>query len=120
MAQVQNDLRTQALECLRIRDPEQKVKQTQALYTHWQSGELELTHHQLDVPDVAGYPDKPELVAPRELPRRRNSAETGTATLIHAIAHIEFNAINLGWDAVARFPNLPEQFYDDWACVAYE
>ena len=97
MAQVQNDLRTQALECLRIRDPEQKVKQTQALYTHWQSGELELTHHQLDVPDVAGYPDKPELVAPRELPRRRNSAETGTATLIHAIAHIEFNAINLGW-----------------------
>lgn len=115
-----NDLRAQALECLLIREPLHKVEQTQGLYQRWQAGELVLSHDELDVPDVAGYPDKPELVAPRELPRRRNSAETGTATLIHAIAHIEFNAINLGWDAVARFPNLPKQFYDDWARVAFE
>lgn len=116
----QQDLRSAALSCLLITDPDLKVAETQALYQRWCAGELDVSDDELAVPDVAGYPDKPELVAPRDLPRRRNSAETGTATLIHAIAHIEFNAINLGWDAVARFPGLPRQFYDDWARVAFE
>jgi len=114
------DLRQAALQCLLLTDPLTKVEQTQKLYQRWLDGELTLSHDELPVPDVAGHPDKPELVAPRDLPRRRNSAETGVATLIHAITHIEFNAINLAWDAVARFPNLPRQFYDDWARVAFE
>lgn len=114
------DLRQGALACLLITDPLTKVEQTQQLYQHWQNGDLELANDLLTIPDVAGHPDKPKLVAPRDLPRRRNSAETGTATLIHAITHIEFNAINLAWDAVARFPDLPRQFYDDWARVAFE
>ncbi len=116
-----DELRRQALACLLHTDPLQKVEHTRKLKAAWLQGDIELDISiDLTVPDVAGYPDKPELVAPRDLPRRRNSAETGVATLIHAITHIEFNAINLGWDAVARFPNMPEQFYADWARVAAE
>jgi len=113
-------LREAALACLLIRDPLQKVKETQHLYKQYQQDETFVSDVTLDVPEVPGQPDQPELVAPRDLPRRRNSAETGVATLIHAITHIEFNAINLAWDAVARFPGLPDDYYADWARVAFE
>jgi len=115
-----DDLRVCALQCLLITDPLEKVEQTQALYQRWLAGDLIITDDELTVPDEPGRPDKPELVAPRDLPRRRNSKDSGNASLLHAITHIEFNAINLGWDAVARFPGLPRQFYDDWARVAFE
>jgi uncharacterized ferritin-like protein (DUF455 family) len=114
------DLRQGALACLLITDPQTKVEQTQLLYKRCLAGELTITDDELTVPDVAGHPDKPELVAPKDLPRRRNSKETGVATLIHAVTHIEFNAINLAWDAVARFSGMPKQYYDDWARVAFE
>ncbi len=115
-----DDLRKLALECLLIRDPLEKVEQTQALYQRFLAGELAISNKILSVPDEPGRPDKPELVAPRDLPRRRNSAESGNASLIHAVCHIEFNAINLGLDAVARFASLPQQYYGDWARVAFE
>ncbi|NOQ81918.1 MAG: DUF455 family protein [Methylophaga sp.] len=115
-----DDLRHYALQCLLITDPLEKVEQTQHLYQRWLAGELIVSDDELTVPDEPGRPDKPELVAPRDLPRRRNSKESGNASLLHAITHIEFNAINLGWDAVARFAGLPRQFYDDWARVAFE
>ena len=115
-----NDVRQAALACLLLRDPIQKVAQTQALYQRWQSGELSISQLDFDVPELPGQPDKPELVAPRDLPRRRNSAETGVATLIHAVNHIEFNAINLALDAVARFAGLPDDYYGDWMRVAFE
>ena len=120
MCETINELRKAALGCLLLRDPLTKVEQTQLLYQRWVDGEVTLSDEVLEVPALPGQPDKPELVAPRDLPRRRNSAETGVATLIHAINHIEFNAINLAWDAVARFEGLPRQYYDDWARVAYE
>ncbi len=70
---------------------------------------------------VPGRPAQPILVAPKALPKRRSlrTAE-GRAALIHALAHIEFNAINLALDAVYRFPGLPEAFYQDWLAVARE
>lgn len=115
-----DDLRQCALECLLITDPLEKVKQTQQLYQRWVSGELIISDDDLSVPDEPGRPNKPELVAPHDLPRRRNTKESGNASLLHAVTHIEFNAINLGWDAVARFAGLPRDYYDDWARVAYE
>jgi len=115
-----DDLRKNALRCLLISDPLEKVEQTQDLYRRWLAGELIISDENLTVPDEPGRPDKPELVAPRDLPRRRNSKDSGNASLLHAITHIEFNAINLGWDAVARFAGMPRQFYDDWARVAFE
>lgn len=115
-----SDLREAALSCLLIRDPVTKVIETQALYQHWQQGGMMISAVEFEVPDLPGQPDKPELVAPRDLPRRRNSAETGVATLIHAVNHIEFNAINLALDAIARFSGLPDDYYADWAKVAFE
>lgn len=115
-----NDLRQHALHCLLLTDPLEKVSQTQALYQRWLDGELTISETELTVPEEPGRPAKPELVEPRDLPRRRKTAESGNASLLHAITHIEFNAINLGLDAVARFAGLPKQFYDDWIRVAYE
>jgi hypothetical protein len=66
----------------------------------------------------AGRPARLQLVHPRELPRRGLGSDEGRAAFIHAIAHIELNAIDLGWDAVYRFRGLPAQFHADWVGVA--
>lgn len=68
----------------------------------------------------AGRPPLPELVAPGRLAHRRIGTPEGQAALIHAVAHIEFNAINLACDAVYRFRDLPDTYYADWAQVAAE
>ena len=68
----------------------------------------------------AGHPLRPRLVAPSEVtPRKMNTVE-GYAAMLHAIAHIEFNAINLALDAAYRFRNMPFQFVRDWVRVAKE
>ncbi len=67
-----------------------------------------------------GRPEKPILVHPSKLPRRKVNTPEGRAVMLHAIVHIEFNAINLALDAVQRFPGMPEQFYADWLQVAEE
>jgi len=113
-------IREQALQCLLIADPWLKAAATQALYKQSQEQGFVLSRAVLNVPEFPGRPDEPALVPPRELPRRRNNQQTGHATLIHAICHIEFNAINLGLDAIARFHEMPEDYYADWLQVAYE
>lgn len=72
------------------------------------------------LPDAAGRPPAPVLVAPNELKHRSVHTEQGRAVLLHALAHIEFNAINLALDIVWRFANMPEAFYRDWLKVARE
>ena len=69
---------------------------------------------------IPGRPIKPELVEPLSLPKRSMRTTEGRAALIHALAHIEFNAINLALDAIWRFDNMPEQYYRDWLKVARE
>ncbi|PPC86106.1 MAG: hypothetical protein CTY37_06645 [Methylotenera sp.] len=69
---------------------------------------------------IPGRPLKPELVAPLELPKRSMRTIEGRAALIHALAHIEFNAINLALDAIWRFADMPENYYHDWLKVATE
>lgn len=69
---------------------------------------------------LPGKPDKPELVDPRTVKFRSVGSEQGRAALLHAIAHIEFNAINLALDIIWRFPHMPEAFYTDWLRVAKE
>ncbi len=82
---------------------------------------------ELSIPDDAsppeaigmpGRPATPKLVHPRDLPRRGFGTNEGRAAFIHAVAHIEFNAMDLAWDAVYRFRGLPAQFYADWVGVA--
>lgn len=109
-----------AAECLAAADPDEKVALTQRCAAAFARGELV-------VPDDAprpepirmpGRPSRPRLVHPRELPRRGFGTLEGRAAFIHAVAHIELNAIDLGWDAVYRFRDLPQAFYADWASVA--
>ena len=70
--------------------------------------------------EIPGRPLKPELVAPLDLPKRSMRTIEGRAALIHALAHIEFNAINLALDAIWRFDDMPENYYGDWLKVASE
>jgi uncharacterized ferritin-like protein (DUF455 family) len=67
-----------------------------------------------------GRPARPLLVHPRDVPRRRLGTPAGRAALLHAIAHIEFNAINLALDASCRFRDMPAAFHRDWLGVAAE
>lgn len=69
-----------------------------------------------DPPDFPARPDKPELLDPRDVPRRRPGSPTGRIAMLHAVAHIELNAVDLHWDIVARFTEtpMPLGFYDDW------
>ena len=67
-------------------------------------------------------PDQPELLAPQDVPRRRPGSPTGRIALLHAVAHIELNAVDLHWDIIARFTDqpMPLGFYDDWVKAADE
>ncbi|MEJ6023803.1 ferritin-like domain-containing protein [Ramlibacter sp. PS4R-6] len=69
---------------------------------------------------IPGRPARPELIHPAKVPRRSPAKPEGLAALLHAIAHIEFNAINLALDAVWRFDAMPDEFYRDWMRVAGE
>ena len=72
------------------------------------------------LPSVPGRPARPLLVSPKEVPQRSLGNVEGRAALIHALAHIEYNAINLALDVTWRFPGLPDAFYREWAKVARE
>ncbi|MFA5684827.1 MAG: ferritin-like domain-containing protein [Lysobacteraceae bacterium] len=69
---------------------------------------------------MPGRPPRPRLVPPRELAQRGLGSVAGRAAFLHAIAHIEFNAIDLAWDAVYRFRGMPDDFYRDWIGVAVD
>ncbi len=115
------ELRGGALAALIEPTPRHKCALVNMLWTAHQAGVLGLTvAAALSPPDVAGRPSRPELVHPARVPKRRLGSPAGRAALIHAIAHIEFNAINLALDAIARFPDLPAAYYGDWLSVATE
>ncbi len=71
-------------------------------------------------PPTPARPDRPELLPPREMPRRRPGSAAGRVALLHAVAHIELNAVDLHWDVIARFGHvpMPPGFYDDWVRAA--
>ncbi len=73
-----------------------------------------------DAQSKPGVPAKPELLEPLNVDKRSPFTYAGHAALIHAICHIEFNAVNLALDAIWRFAGMPEQYYLDWAQVAKE
>ncbi len=101
-------------------DAIKKSQATMQLCYPW-SQEKTYTHAPTsDLPLDAGKPEQPQLVSPRDLPRRRLGTDKGKAAMLHAIAHIEFNAINLALDAVLRFDDMPEEYYTDWLRVAGE
>lgn len=77
---------------------------------------------QASPPDFPARPEKPELLDPRDVPRRRPGTTAGRQAILHAVAHIELNAVDLHWDIIARFTDteMPMGFYDDWVKSADE
>jgi uncharacterized ferritin-like protein (DUF455 family) len=114
------ELRQAALFWLAECDPVRKAAGVRALAKIWEAGEVSLDIRANLQPAQRGIPDKPELVAPRQVARRSMVTQQGRAILIHALVHIEFNAINLALDAIWRFAGMPREYYADWLKVADE
>lgn len=114
--------RQRALEVLCLADPQQKASAAQALWQAVREGRARLDAQQALSPSapLPGRPQRPRLVPTDQVPRRSPFTLEGRAALLHAIAHIEFNAINLALDAVWRFSGMPDAFYEDWLRVAAE
>ncbi len=99
--------------------PEGKAALSRKTAAAWRSGDIAGIGETRPLPRPA-RPERPVLLPPTEMPRRRGAA--GRIALLHAIAHIELNAIDLAWDMIARFaePSLPRTFHDDWVRVGDE
>jgi uncharacterized ferritin-like protein (DUF455 family) len=115
-------LRPLALTALCICDPAAKVQAVQSLWATQK--DVALLTSEVIVNDSAqtlpGRPELPRLIPAQQVPTRTPFTPEGLAALMHAVCHIEFNAINLALDAIWRFPNMPEPYYIDWLRVAYE
>jgi uncharacterized ferritin-like protein (DUF455 family) len=112
------ELRAAALKALQIVDPAEKAQATR---------DLQVSPPPLDAQvqlragePLPGRPVRPVLVSVLNVPRRSPFTTEGRAALLHAVAHIEFNAINLALDAVWRFAGMPAAYYSDWLRVASE
>src|SRR5690242_13870955 len=102
-----------ARNCLELADPACKVAATANAAAEFSAGSLRIDDAAEPAPlmGTPGRPALPRLVAPRQLPQRGLGSPQGRAALVHAVAHIEFNAINLAWDAVYRFRGMPREYY---------
>lgn len=114
------EIRAAARHILCMTEPKAKAQAAQALAQRSRSSPLNPQRTFAVLEAIPGRPERPALVAPQQAPLRSSFTPKGRAALVHAIAHIEFNAINLALDAVWRFPGLPCNFYHDWVQVAAE
>lgn len=110
-----------AIQVLLEPDPLEKVRLTRTFVEAWR-GRVITNVGETRPPDRPARLEKPTLLPPRDMPKRGKGGRSGRAAFVHAIAHIECNAIDLAWDIVARFTyeNLPDAFYDDWTGVALD
>lgn len=109
--------RREALAALLECDPERKCTRVAALVAVADDAGAEI----IEAPEgIPGRPEHPLRVHPREVPNRGLGTQEGRAALCHAVAHIEFNAVNLALDACWRFSGLPGAFYNDWIRVAQD
>jgi len=121
-----NDLFQSAESVLLCADPHDKAHASMELHSTWcELSELQrqnvlaaISTSTLRVLDAPGRPETPALVDARTLPKRGMGSEAGRLALVHSLAHIEFNAINLALDAVYRFRDQPADYYVEWLRVA--
>ncbi len=103
-------------------EPAEKIALSHRFAAAWRQGDIGEIGTGAP-PDRPARPARPELKAPRAMKRRRGGgSQANRVALLHAVAHIELNALDLAWDLIARFaaPGLPREFCDDWAKVADE
>ncbi len=117
-----NDLYYNAYTCLQCTNADTKLALVAALRHAWDQEEMvwHASGFPIEPVPVPGRPAKPEMVSALAVDKRKLSTPAGQAALIHSLAHIEFNAINLALDAIYRFRDLPAGFYADWLKVAAE
>jgi len=118
-----SELRQSALEILLLMDPKTKVERLNQLFDDQLYGRLSLnpsTYLSAEGLQLPGRPLRPELVPPLTVPKRAMHTVVGRHSLLHSLAHIEFNAMNLALDAIWRFADMPAQYYVDWLKVAKE
>lgn len=109
-----------AIAVLTAAAPLEKMRLSRAHAAAWRDGRLSPAVTTAP-PDRPGRPERPELKLPRDMPKRgRGGNAQNRVALLHALAHIELNAIDLAWDLVCRFvgDGLPKAFIDDWVRVA--
>ena len=115
------NLFAQACACLACCDVGEKLRSTDLVAARFAADELSVDDNVAVLPMmIPGRPARPALVAPRNLPHRSLASPEGRAALVHAVAHIEFNAVNLALDAVYRFRDMPISYYHDWIGVAVD
>jgi uncharacterized ferritin-like protein (DUF455 family) len=114
------ELRHRTLELLLLNDPVEKAAATRALFDSRASLSLDASAVIEAPPVLPGRPSLPRLVPHVSLARRSPFTRDGRAALLHSVAHIEFNAVNLALDACWRFANMPTDYYRDWLGVAAE
>lgn len=116
------ELRAGALHCLTECIPERKLIAVASLSKSWRSEQISVAPNAdlISKSAIPGRPRYPELVPPLAVKHRSMRTIEGRAALIHALAHIEFNAINLALDALWRFSGMPRAYYGDWLQVAAE
>ena len=116
------ELRAAALDALLESDPVAKASSVAALACACKAGtvRIDAATPMAAPPGIPGRPLRPELVPPLQVGRRSMATPEGRAMLVHALAHIEFNAVNLALDALWRFDGMPDQYYLDWLRVADE
>jgi len=109
-----------AVEVLATADGREKTALSRAHAAAWRAGGVEIGS--AAPPDFPARPERPELLHPRDVPKRKPGSPAGRIALLHAVAHIELNAVDLHWDIIARFTHvpMPHGFYDDWVQAADE
>ncbi len=111
-----------AVQVLNTADAAEKARLGRRIAELWRNGALSVLGN-VNPPDRPARPAEPPLLPPRDVPKRKITADAkGRIALLHALAHIELNAVDLSWDAIARFGahGLPKAYFDDWVRVADE
>ncbi len=114
-----------AVDVLTTADPMEKTGKSRDYAARWFAARDAGTPLEIglaEAPLRPSRPERPELLPPKDVPRRRPGSEAGRKALLHAVAHIELNAVDLHWDIIPRFAHvkMPIGFYDDWVKSADE
>ena len=113
-----------AVDVLTTADGREKTAKSRRYATQWRAARQTGAEilGRAEPPLRPARPSKPELLDPRDVPKRKPGSEAGRIALLHAVAHIELNAVDLHWDIIPRFAEtpMPIGFYDDWVKSADE
>ncbi len=117
--QTPSELRQMAFDAFTETDVPLKMQKTRLLFESTKP--LNINPKNTIAPDMdPSWPEQPVLMSPLKVDKRSPFTQEGHCALVHAICHIEFNAVHLALDAIWRFSNMPDAYYQDWAKVAKE